>query len=400
MANFLYSFNWCIDSRVKAEYNAKRLDTITPFTTEHGKISAAENPYDSYMKGYIAMFRIELNDNATARLLHNCHLRTCQPQKINIYIGLCGMMTIEIFGTIGNIKEEKEITEKYDEDMITLATHLPVVADELAHIIEPLDQFLDKSDKYKWGIPNELFDSGIVDASESSIYTYNIFSNDDREVDCFMKKYNMPDAFLNVNKNKVWQIFANFLWHTTHEINAEEAHNLSFSCIPAAWEVLIYDLGAICCKNIMKLTSTKKIVDNGILRGIIDRDNLTLLEIKISEREQRFEYHQLTMRSKKEYNTENRRSLFLDSQKTLKYTVEGLEAKKQNDTTSSVGFILSILTAMSVYSVFGDIYSLLNNQQESIYIHTISALLLSFATLVMIIILYIILKNKKGGQTL
>ena len=136
------------------------------------------------------------------------------------------------------------------------------------------------------------------------------------------------------------------------------------------------------------------------MRGIIDRDNLTLLEIKISEREQRFEYHQLTMRSKKEYNTENRRSLFLDSQKTLKYTVEGLEAKKQNDTTSSVGFILSILTAMSVYSVFGDIYSLLNNQQESIYIHTISALLLSFATLVMIIILYIILKDKKGHQTL
>ena len=122
MAKFLYSFNWNIDTRTKLEYTSRKTETFTPVQTEFGTITAVDNPYNSYMKGTIAMFRITLNNESIGKLLNGIELRTCSVEEINMYTGLCGMLTIEIFGSTGDTTSKGTFREMYNISYTLLGT--------------------------------------------------------------------------------------------------------------------------------------------------------------------------------------------------------------------------------------------------------------------------------------
>ena len=128
---------------------------------------------------------------------------------------------------------------------------------------------------------------------------------------------------------------------------------------------------------------------------MISRDNLMLLEVELSEREQDYEKHLLTQRSKKEYGSEQRKSSFVNSQEMIKYAINGMESKKQQYISHFTGVILAFLTALSVYSVFSDIYALITSNEETIHFNSISTMMLSAATVIMIAVLYLTTRKEK-----
>lgn len=388
MAKFLYSFNWNIDTRTKLEYTSRKTETFTPVQTEFGTITAVDNPYNSYMKGTIAMFRIALNNESIGKLLNGIELRTCSVEEINMYTGLCGMLTIEIFGSTGDTTSKGTFRGMYNNDMIAFANHLPNSTGTITEILQNVYNYMDKADGYCWGQPETLPETGLTDASESYIYTYNLFTAKESEREFLLETFDIEDDSINVKGNKVWQAFANYIWQTTGETTSEIAHILNFSYIPAAWEVLIYDSGTICCKNFLRCISDDIPVKTGIIRDMISRDNLTLLEVELSEREQDYEQHLITQRSKREYNLEQRKHSFIKSQSMLKYAINGIESSKQQYISRLTGIILAFLTALSVYSVFSDIYSLITTNSETLHFNSISTLMLTLATVIMVIVLY------------
>lgn len=394
MAKFLYSFNWCIDSRVKSEYKLKPLKTFTPVKTGHGTITAVDNPYDSYTKGLIAMFCLALDKASITKMLGGIELSTCMVEEINLYVGFCGMLTIEIFGSTGETTS-KDFKEHYNSDMISFATQLPENTENIAELLAPLADYIDKTDGYLWGQPEILPLSGLTDASESYIYTYNLFTESKNEAATLLGAFDITSGPLNIGNNKVWQAFANYIWHTGVKTNSGTAHELNFSYIPAAWEVLIYDSGTICCKNFLRSITDDSAIRPTIIRDMISRDNLMLLEVELSEREQDYEKHLLTQRSKKEYGSEQRKASFVNSQEMLKYAINGMESKKQQYISHLTGVILAFLTALSVYSVFSDIYTLITSNEKTIHFNNISTLMLSTATVIMIAVLYLTTRKEK-----
>lgn len=394
MAKFLYSFNWCIDTRIKPEHKSKPLGTFTPVETGHGTITAVDNPYDSYTKGLIAMFRLSLNKASIAKVLGGIELHTCIVEEINLYAGFCGMLTIEIFGSVGDTAA-KDFKECYNSDMISFATRLPESTGNIAELLTPLADYTDKTDGYLWGQPEILPQTGLTDASESYIYTYNLFTDSESEAATLLGAFDITSNPLNIGGNKVWQAFANYIWHTDEGIGSNAAHELNFSYIPAAWEVLIYDSGTISCKNFLRSLTDDIPVKPAVIRDMISRDNLMLLEVELSEREQDYEKHLLTQRSKKEYGAEQRKSSFVNSQEMLKYAINGMESKKQQYISRLTGIILAFLTALSVYSVFCDIYTLITSNEETVHFNNISTLMLSAATVIMLAVLYLTTRKEQ-----
>lgn len=394
MTKFLYSFNWCIDTRIKSEYKSKPLGSFTPVQTEHGTITAVDNPYDSYTKGLTAMLRIALNKESVARILDGMELRTCMVEEINLYAGFCGMLTIEIFGSAGDTAAGN-FKECYNSDMISFATQLPSSTGHIAELLAPLADYTDKTDGYLWGQPETLPQSGLTDASESYIYTYNLFTDSESECASLLDTFGITGNALSIGGNKVWQVFANYIWHTGCKADSTVAHELNFSYIPAAWEVLIYDSGTICCKNFLRSINDDVDVKPAVIRDMISRDNLMLLEVELSEREQDYEKHQLTQRSKKEYGAEQRKSSFVNSQEMLKYAINGMESRKQQYISRLTGIILAFLTALSVYSVFSDIYALITSNEKTIHFNSISTMMLSAATVIMVAVLYLTTRKEK-----
>ena len=388
MAKFLYSFNWNIDTRTKLEYNSTKTEAFIPVQTECGTITAVDNPYNSYTRGQIAMFRSALNNESTEKLLRGIKLETCNVEEINMYAGLCSMLTIEIFGSTSGGSDESTFREMYENDMIAFANHLPNSTEIITEILKSIENYTDRTAGYSWGQPEALLGTGLTDASESYIYTYNLFTDNGNEREFFLKAFGIEGGSLNVKGNKVWQAFANYIWQTTEEATSEIAHILNFSYIPAAWEVLIYDSGTICCKNFLRCISDDTPVKTGIVRDMISRDNLILLEVELSEREQDYEQHQITQRSKREYGLEQRKHSFTNSQSMLKYAINGIESSKQQYISRLTGIILAFLTALSVYSVFSDIYNLITSNSETLHFNSISTLMLTLATIIMVIVLY------------
>lgn len=395
MAKFLYSFNWNIDTRTKTEYLSRKTESFAPIQTEHGIVTAADNPYNSYMKGFIAMFRIALNKESTDLLFNGIELQTCTIEEVNLYAGLCGMLTIEIYGSTGKDYEESPFKEKYNSDMIAFAIHLPRSTEQIARILKTIDDYTIKTEGYCWGQPCTLTETGLTDASESYIYTYNLYTDDDNEAKSILNIFDIKSGSLEVKGNKVWQAFANYIWLTKEKISPNTAHELCFSYIPAAWEVLIYDSGTICCKNFLRSISNGLSVKPSIIRNMISRDNLTLLEVELYEREQDYEQHLITLRSKQEYGSEQRKSSFTNSQSTLKYSVNGIESSRQQQISRLTGIILAFLTALSVYSVFSDIYNLITSNTETLHLNSISTLMLTVATLIMLVVLYLTTKKEE-----
>lgn len=394
MAKFLYSFNWCIDTRIKTCYQSKPLYSFAPVKTEHGTITAVDNPYDSYTRGLTAMLRIALNEECIARILDGMELRTCMVEEINLYAGFCGMLTIEIFGSAGDTAAN-DFKERYNSDMISFATQLPSSTESIADVLAPLTDYTDKTEGYLWGQPEVLPKSGLTDASESYIYTYNLFTDSESEAASLLDTFGINGNSLNIGNNKVWQAFANYIWLTGSKTDSGTAHELNFTYIPAAWEVLIYDSGTICCKNFLRSITDDRLVKPAVIRDMISRDNLMLLEVELSEREQDYEKHLLTQRSKKEYGSEQRKSSFVNSQEMIKYAINGMESKKQQYISHFTGVILAFLTALSVYSVFSDIYALITSSEKTIHFNSISTMMLSAATVIMIAVLYLTTRKEK-----
>ena len=72
----------------------------------------------------------------------------------------------------------------------------------------------------------------------------------------------------------------------------------------------------------------------------------------------------------------------------LKYAINGIESSRQQYISRLTGIILAFLTALSVYSVFSDIYNLITSNSETLHFNSISTLMLTLATIIMVIVLY------------
>lgn len=394
MLKFLCSFNWNIDARLQDSLLYTKLESYVPVETEYGLIKAIDNPYDIYRKGFTSMLNLELNKETLSLLIGDAIFSVCRIECVNLQVGFCGILTMELFGELTQESDYLNTAKYYEKDVISIANHLPSKMFLLNQIVESLSQYLVIDKSYYFGQPVEFVNRKICNIAESYIYTYHLFSNDKSKILEFIEAFDVKGTSIMVNGNEVWLNFANHIWRTNELPDSRIAHELSYADIPAAWEVLVYDVGAINYKNLLKLITQNVKFDHSILRKMINRDNLMLQEICISKREQTLDQHKLTQMANNAYCCGDRGDLFYKCQNMIKYAIKGIEVKDQTQSSNVIEVILTVLTSMSVYSVVNDIYALITGKEEVISFHFLSTLLLSFATIVMVIVLFNTIKRK------
>ncbi|WP_298767446.1 hypothetical protein [uncultured Fibrobacter sp.] len=141
------------------------------------------------------------------------------------------------------------------------------------------------------------------------------------------------------------------------------------------------------------LTDGKKIPTE-IIRHIVNRDNMLIMDIGLMLRGQTVDQNEITLLNQSEGLSDFRKDLFEKGQTNLLNAANGSDSTNQSNSSRVMETILTILTAMSVYSVACDACSLLLMETDSFSFHTFSSSIFILATLIMMIIFF--LSKKKS----
>lgn len=392
MAKFLFSFNWYVDSALRHGMASRPLAEFPAYRTAYGMLSAVDNPADCYTRGLISMLRLQLDDSASEKLLRGLRLETCRAERVDFLVGHLGFLTIEIFGSVVE-GDPDDTVSGFKRDMVAFANCLSDNVDTVGRILDSLQEHVSYGREFEYGQPRLLVERGMCDASESYVFTYHTFSGEKDEIESLRLAHRCGGPAIVVDGNMVWQRFADYLWLTREAPEPELMHALSFASVAAAWEVLVFDNGANCYKNMLQMVTDDVDFDHSILRSTVNRDNLLLQKVGISVRELTSEQNALTVRSRTEFGAAAREALYRSGQEALKYAIDGVDSKARSRSSHMVEIILSILTAMSVYSVVNDIYTLITCGEEVITFHFLSTSLFALATLVMVVMLVMMVRN-------
>lgn len=396
MTDFLFSINWNIDMQLKKEFALQPLDRFSKISVRYGEAIFIDNPADSYTTGLASMVQLALNDSSRAQLIDSTQLNACEITDIHLVTGYCGFLTIEVFGKIHD-------PQFFHDDTIAMANILPERRMLILQFLDTLKPYLSSRNDFSFGQPILLQRLRLCDPSDSYVYTTHIFSSNPDSISELRALYHIADrplSFSNLNHQQhceinVWQRFGKHLWLLPQTPDVTTMHSLSFANIVAVWEVLIYDTGAINYKNFLRLIIDKQEFDHSIMRATVNRDNLRLQEVGIAKRELSTEQSDFTMQSREQFSSASRKALFDKGQEMLRYAIDGVDTSKQSKSNKTVEIILSVLTAMSVYSVVNDGFTLVTNKEEEISFHFMSSFLFTIATAIMLIILFIVIRKRE-----
>ena len=233
------------------------------------------------------------------------------------------------------------------------------------------------------------------ECNDTYVYTYNTLTTSQQTADRLRNALNMSDNLIMMGDCKSWQLFGNHLWVVPSEKDDWEAHELASATILSAWQVLIYDLGAINYKNILRLLTHNIPFSTKYIKNIINKDNLSLLELRLAIRDLNNPKTFLTERSYGEYNDQDRFNAFNDGQKSLEAAASGIDTDKQSTSSHTIEVVISILTVMSIYSLVTDTYTMLTFDRFPSPISNVASWLFSLATLFCIIMVILLIRRSK-----
>ncbi len=393
MTKFLFSFHWHVDAAVRHDLDRRPLTDFPAVQTRYGLLHAADNPANCYEAGLLSMWRFQLNAEASAELLQGVGLEVCRVERVELLLGCFGFLTVEVSGEAACGGGG---AAGFKSDMVALANGISDNRASVERILASLEGWVSRRDDFSFGQPHFLVERGMCDASESYIFTYHTFCGSADEAAALREAWGYGDSSLSLEGNRTWQRFGHYVWLTAGTPDPELMHRLSFASVAAAWETLVFDNGANCYKNLLQLVRDDIVFDHTLMRRCINRDNLLLQQVSLSVRELTAEQLALTVRARREFESASREALFLKGQQALKYAIDGVDTRVQTRSSHMVEIILSILTAMSVYSVANDIYALITTGEEVISFHFVSTLLFAAATLVVAVLLVFVVKNNNN----
>ncbi len=402
MAKIIFSQTWQINQRTKCI--DKKL--FPPKKCKYGSVRYIDNSIINYDLPYLTLIEISLYEEIIPQLTKKVSYNTFNITNVRLIYGYLGFLTIEVYG---NIKDDACNTTSFsqlEDDMAYLAVSLSGETTMLDKIISETNEFLYGNSSFYYNQHNiirkklETF-PGYYDSEELDryIYFYHIFSDNINEIEQLKSYISFTDDHpFEANGHKAWQRFATHLWQTNKDVDSDEMHKLSFLTIAAAWEVLIYDVGTINYNYLLRFISEQNFSDEKVIREIINNDNNLIQEVSLTIRDQSTAQLDLMTRCRKEYKYEERKDLFEKSQFSLKYATEGIENGKQTKYSQLTHIVLTVLTAMSVYSVICDAFSLLTAPSDNAFSpNLISSLLFSIATLIMLLVFWLVIKNDKNN---
>ena len=404
MEKYVLSVYWQTDIRTKL------IDRNTEIREEnqYGVLTSVENPICDYTEDHVSMLCLELNEQTTRTIVNKINgitpLEYLGVYGIKLFFGVLGFATMEFYATLdlNSGSDMGKLWARVQDDNHKIVEYLSWNAPLVLSLLQTGKRYTKENPDFQFGIHKKLTSLMIKhklmsgdECNDTYVYSYDTITTNEDTAARLRQAIDMKEDCIMMGDYKSWQLFGNHLWVVPQEVDDIEAHKMASATAISAWQVLTYDLGAINYKNILHLLNNNIPFSTRNIKSIINKDNLTVLELRLAIRDLNNPKTFLTERSYVEYSDEDRFNAFSDGQKSLEMAASGIDSDKQSSSSHTIEVVISILTIMSIYSLVTDTFTLLNFKDFPSPISHVASLLFSLATLFCVVMTIILIRRSK-----
>ena len=285
--------------------------------------------------------------------------------------------------------------EKYDQEGMkfsTIIAELQPAFNDILHVLE-FAKVIKISAYYHFGVPSMLQEKKLHSADKSYLFNQHIFLNkEENKTASVFQNLKSEGIHFNYKGLQVTNIWGHCFWNGNDELSDQEiVDTVAIDSLCLA-ESVTYDNAISCYNTLIEMASENEKLNSYSLRKIFIFNNLMIQKIKLWKRKLTLEQYKFIENYYNQTNLNDKYNLFKNSEETLRFAIEGIEAAETQKSNRIIQFIISIFTALTIYSVVYDIYSFVGDKEGNVLdinIFSPNSYFLLFVTLVVILILMI-----------
>jgi hypothetical protein len=397
MIKYLENRVWSLNAKILKtdadpnEVNRRLNESLTSGLFSGGGIrfSYSENPIGNYSCRPVEI-TLELADPAVNR-----YQRMIDEKEIAFRLSSFRMI-INTFGFL-NIVPVYEFTGKLAGEHITdieangdaSAEIIDGIFDDISALIDALDEIgiIQKSSYYHFGIPSGIKKFDIHTKDNSYNYLVHIFCFDEEELlKKTVKLYQAEENSMTFEDHRFYAVFPLYYWDM-----AKPADDSELVTLTSTDSYMICDLVAVnnslhVYNTFLDVLNQNHEVDSNHLRKIFNYNTWIIQSLRLFN--PNFTLHQFRFMKMFRQNSDIilKYDLLKDAEQSLTFAIEGIEVTRTQQSARIMQFILALFTALTLYSVITDVYSLITSdrQQVSVSMYSLQSIIFMLETVVIV----------------
>jgi hypothetical protein len=253
---------------------------------------------------------------------------------------------------------------------------------------------------FVFGVPLPLRKAKLHTPDYSYLYTWHIFFPGNREMlQQTVTDYELEQASVPYSGGRVYAGWGLVLWDIPLSTgNPEELIRNIFIDSISGSESVMYDNSIFCFTGFLDMIIRNEHVESNTLRQICNISHLALQRIKLWKRNLSVEQQGYLEKLRAVMMLEQKKSDFDSAEETLIKAVEGLEVKQSQKSGRIIELVLSFFTALSLYSVANDFYSIMitDGSVKPMNLFSVRTILIFLATGIVLGFFYLLRKARKS----
>lgn len=269
--------------------------------------------------------------------------------------------------------------------------------DEMSGLMDALHEIgiIRKSDFYHFGVPSGLEKYGSHTKDDSYNYLVHILFIDEKsELESAVKLYEAEDRSMTYEEFRVYSIFPIYFWEMEKSLPDSDLLKLVAIDSYMICETVAVNTSLHVYNAFLDALNQNINVDSNHLRKIFNYNTWQIQNLRLFN--PNFTLHQFRFMKMYRENSDiqSKYDLFKDAEQSLTFAIEGMEVSRTQQSERVMQFILALFTALTLYSVITDVYSLITSNVESVpfSLHSMQSIIFILETLV---ILFFILFFRK-----
>ncbi|MBK7212100.1 MAG: hypothetical protein IPH88_02140 [Bacteroidales bacterium] len=269
--------------------------------------------------------------------------------------------------------------------------------DEMSGLMDALHEIgiIRKSDFYHFGVPSGLEKHGSHTKDDSYNYLVHILFIDEKsELESAVKLYEAEDRSMTYEEFRVYSIFPIYFWEMEKSLPDSELLKLVAIDSYMICETVAVNTSLHVYNAFLDALNQNIDVDSNHLRKIFNYNTWQIQNLRLFN--PNFTLHQFRFMKMYRENSDiqSKYDLFKDAEQSLTFAIEGMEVSRTQQSERVMQFILALFTALTLYSVITDVYSLITSNVDSVpfSLHSMQSIIFILETLV---ILFFILFFRK-----
>lgn len=362
-------------------------------------LDTIRHPLDNYSE-VVSLLRIHLKPEITSRLNEKYCSRWdgLRLTGLSFYLTDLEILCCYAVFTVSPALNIKRLEEE-GMGLVDLVSSLQPDLESIFRMLDGLKIVQCQTD-FLFGVPGPLLLANLHTPDYSYLYNWHVFFPGNREIlQQTVTDYELEPASFPFEGGRVYPGWGLVLWDISEKpAKPEDLISKIFIDSLSGSESVMYDNSIYCFTGFLDMIIQDKPVDTNHVRQVCNISHLVLQRIKLWKRNLSVEQQVYHEKQRAAMMLETKKADFDSSEGTLIKAVEGLEVKQSQKSGRIIELVLSFFTALSLYSVANDFYSIMITDGSVKPINLLSArtILIFLATGIVLGFFYLLRKARKS----